>query len=183
MELSWKFLENGSLYVEDPIYKMPYVLPPHIAGMFKTKEMERLQKIKQTDYSYLDYPGLEKDKRWRHSMGVAHLGYELFEKFSREVFEEYGIEMDSMEREIAECVLAAHDIGHLDNSHHSERLIKYSHELRTVDILLGDTEVGRYLRSKYPEDKVEEVVSMIAKINNGEEMENSKLSPLMQLYS
>lgn len=183
MELTWKFLENGSLYVEDPIYKTPYVLPPHIAGMFKTKEMERLQKIKQTDYSYLDYPSLEKDKRWRYSMGVAHLGYELFEKFSREVFEEYGIEMDSMEREIAECVLAAHDIGHLDNSHHSERLIKYSHELRTVDILLGDTEVGRYLRSKYPEDKVEEVVSIIAKINNGEVIENSKLSPLMQLYS
>lgn len=77
-------------------------MPPHIAGMFKTKETERLQKIKQTDYSYIDYPGLENDKRWRHSMGVAHLGYELFEKFSREVFEEYGIEMDSMEREIAE---------------------------------------------------------------------------------
>jgi len=183
MELSWKFLENGSLYVEDPVYKTPYVLPPHIAGMFKTKEMERLQKIKQTDYSYIEYPGLEKDKRWRHSMGVAHLGYELFEKFSRGVFAEYGIEIDSMEREIAECVLAAHDIGHLDNSHHSERLIKYSHELRTVDILLGDTEVGRYLRSKYPEDKVEEVVLMIAKINNKEVIEKSKLSPLMQLYS
>lgn len=120
--------------MEDPVHKTPYVLPPHIVGMFKTKEMERLQRIKQTDYSYIEYPELENNKRWRHSMGVAHLGYELFEKFSKGVFAKYGIEIDSMEREIAECVLVAHDIGHLDNSHHSERLIKYSHELRTVDI-------------------------------------------------
>lgn len=183
MELSWKFLEDGTLYVEDPVYKKPYVLPAHIAGMFETKEMKRLQKIKQTDYSWIDWPGLENDKRWRHSMGVAHLGYELFEKFSKGIFAEYGIEIDNMEREIAECVLAAHDIGHLDNSHHSEKLIQYSHELRTVDILLGDTEVGRYLRSRYPQAKIEEVVSIIAKINNDEEIDSSTLSPLMQLYS
>lgn len=183
MELTWKFLEDGSLYVEDPIYKKPYVLPPHIAGMFRTKEMQRLQKIKQTDYSWLDWPGLENNRRWRHSMGVAHLGHELFEKFQKEVFLQYGIEMDQMEREIAECVLSAHDIGHLDNSHHSEKLIQYSHEARTVDILLGDTEVGEYLRSKYPQDKIEQVVSIISKINNDEEIDNTQLSPLMQLYS
>lgn len=183
MELTWKFLEDGSLYVEDPIYKKPYILPPHIAGMFKTKEMQRLQKIKQTDYSWLDWPGLENNRRWRHSMGVAHLGHELFERFQKEIFSQYGIEMDQMEREIAECVLSAHDIGHLDNSHHSEKLIQYSHEARTVDILLGDTEVGRYLRSKYPQDKIEQVVSIISKINNDEEIDNTQLSPLMQLYS
>lgn len=183
MELKWKFLEDGSLYVEDPVYKKPYILPPHIAGMFQTKEMKRLQKIKQTDYSWIEWPEMKDNKRWRHSMGVAHLGHELFERFSKEIFAEYEIELDEMEQEIAECVLAAHDIGHLDNSHHSEDLIPYSHEARTVDILLGDTQVGRYLRSKYPIDKIEQVVSIISKINNDEPIDNSTLSPLMQMYS
>lgn len=81
-------------------------------------------------------------------------------------------------------VFASHDVGHTDNSHQSEEILKYSHEQRTIDILLGDSELGRLLCSKYPKEKVERIVQIITNIDiNQGDVPKEKLSPFLQLYA
>ncbi len=170
---------DGRIHVKDPIYKRPYVLPEYMTSFFETKEMQRMKDIKQNGYSYIDIPSLKENKRWGHSIGVAH-SYDLLSKKLISLLEAHGIDVDLEEVELAGLVTAGHDIGHIYNSHHSEDVIKYSHERRTSDILLGDkgdTEASQYLRKNYNKDKIARVVSVIVDEDN-----DQKLSPFLQLW-
>lgn len=57
--------------------------------------------------------------------------------------------------------------------------MKYSHEQRTIDILLGDTELGRLVYSQFEKQKVEQIVRIII---HQEDIPKEKLSPFLQIY-
>lgn len=182
METQYKIVD-GKMVVHDPVYEEPYILPEYMTEVFQTKEMKRLNDIKQTGYSYIDLPGLKDHNRYGHSIGVAYLMHQFMQRIVP-ILENSGIAVDYEEVEIAEIVMAAHDIGHTYNSHQSEKTLKYSHESRTVDILLGNTEIGNFLRNKYPKDKLERVIHIITEIDINQELENTEeLSPILQLYA
>lgn len=183
MVVEWKFLDDGTMSVKTPAVDGEQILPKYIADVFKTKEIIRTQDITQNGYSSVDMPSLDENTRWGHLIMVVQLMRPFLQKV-KNILEENNIEVDEEEMEIAEIVFASHDVGHTDNSHQSEGILKYSHEQRTIDILLGNTELGRLICSKYPREKVERVVQIITNIDiNQGNIPKEKLSPFLQLYA
>ena len=81
----------------------------------------------------------------------------LFAQKVKSILEENGIEVDEEEVRIAEMILTGHDVGHTDNSHQSEGIFKYYHKKRTIDIWLGNTELGKLIGSQFPREKCESI--------------------------
>lgn len=183
MKVEWKFLENGTMEVKTPVWKETQILPEYIAQVFKTKEIMRTQEITQNGYSSIDIPELDKNTRWGHQIMVVQLEVPFIRKVQR-ILEENDTKVDADEVKIAEMVFASHDVGHTDNSHQSESILKYSHEQRTIDVLLGDTELGRLMCKQFPREKVEKIVQIITKIDLQQgNMPKEKLSPFLQIYA
>lgn len=178
MVIEWNFLDNGTMSVKTPALDSESILPKYIADVFKTKEIIRTQDITQTGYAAIDIPSLDENKRWGHLIMSAQLMHIFLEKV-KDIFEKNSIDVDYEELEIAEIVFACHDVGHTDNSHQSEHILKYPHEQRTMDIILGDTELGNLVCSQYSRQKVEKIVNLLTK--NDVSQEN--LSPLLQVFS
>lgn len=183
MNVEWKFLDNGKMIVKTPIWEERQILPEYIARIFQTKEMMRTQQITQNGYSSIDMPDLDKNTRWGHQIMVVQLIIPFAKRVKR-ILEENDIEVDEEEVEIAESIFAGHDTGHTDNSHQSEAILKYSHEQRTIDIFLGDTELGRLMAKQFDREKVEKVVQIITKIDIQQgDVPREKLSPFLQIYA
>lgn len=183
MVVEWKFLDDGTMSVKTPALESETILPKYIADVFKTKEIIRTQDITQNGYSVIDMPSLRDNVRWGHLIMVVQLMHPFLQKVTG-ILEENDISVDQEELEIAEIVFAGHDVGHTDNSHQSEEILNYSHEQRTIDVFLGDGELGELLRSKYPKNKVEKVVQIITNIDIHQgDVPMEKLSPFLQLYA
>lgn len=183
MVVEWKFLDDGTMSVKTPALEGETILPKHIADVFKTKEIIRTQDIAQNGYSVIDIPSLKENNRWGHHIMVVQLMH-LFLYKVKDILEENDISVDQEELEIAEIIFAGHDVGHTDNSHQSESILNYSHEQRTIDVFLGDSELGKLVCSKYPRDKVERVVQIITNIDiNQGDVSIEKLSPFLQIYA
>ncbi len=183
VKVEWKFLDDGTMEVKTPVWEESQRLPKYIAEVFQTKEIIRTQEITQNGYSSIDIPELDQNTRWGHHIMVIQLMIPFAQKVKR-ILEENDIEVDEEEIKIAEMVFASHDVGHTDNSHQSEEILKYSHEQRTIDILLGDTELGRLMRSQFPRDKVAKTVQILTKIDIEQgDVSREKLSPFLQIYA
>lgn len=183
MEITWEFLKDGTMRVKTPVWDEEDILPPYIADVFKTKEIIRTQDITQNGYSSITIPNLDKNNRWGHQIMVVQLLIPFF-KVIKDRLEENLISVDEDEVKIASAVFATHDSGHTDNSHQSEQILKYSHEQRTIDILLGNTELGRLLTNNFPREKLERVVQIITNIDLRQgDVPKEELSPLLQLYT
>lgn len=183
MEIKWEFLNDGSMKVKTPVWDEEDILPPYIANIFKSREMVRTQDITQNGYSSITIPNLDKNTRWGHQIMVVQLVLP-FLKVIKDRLEENYIDVDEEEQQIASAIFATHDTGHTDNSHQSEQILNYSHEQRTIDILLGNTELGRLLKSKFPREKLERVVQIITNIDIKQgNVPKEELSPLLQLYA
>lgn len=181
--VEWKFLENGCMEVKTPVWEEKQIFPEYIARVFQTKEMMRTQEISQNGYSSIDMPDLEQNARWGHQIMVEQLIIPFSQRVKR-ILEENDNEVDEEEVKIAEVVFAIHDTGHTDNSHQSESILKYSHEQRTIDILLGDTELGKLICSQFGREKVERIVQIITKIDIQQgDVPREKLSPFLQIYA
>ena len=172
MSFKYKLKDDGkTMEVQDPIYGKIEIQPPY-SEIVLTKEMQRLNDITQNGFSVYDYPGLENNERLSHSVGAFYLMSQMIEHLEKEL-QRYDIFISKDDKDMALCSMLLHDIGHGPFSHTCERITKYSHEKRTTDILLGDTEVNKLLKSTFGTKKLKKIASYIAEIDDKEE-ENRK---------
>lgn len=169
--------EDKSLTVEDPIYGKIIVSYP-FSEIVLTKEMQRLSGISQNGFSQLEFKGLEQNDRLGHSVGAFYV-MSMFLKRLEEILKNYNIELNKDDKDIALCSMLLHDIGHGPFSHSLELVTNYSHEKRTTDILLGDTEVNQVITKLFGKQKVKKIASFIAEINDKDELGKDSFTKLL----
>ena len=167
-------LKNGgkTMEVDDPIYGKIEINSP-FTEIILTKEMQRLNGISQNGFSAYEYPGLKNNERLSHSVGAFYVMSQIVEHLENEL-ERYDIHISKDDKDMALCSMLLHDIGHGPFSHTFEKITNYSHEKRTTDILLGDTEVNKLLTSIYGKTKVKRIASYIAEIAEYEDEEKNE---------
>lgn len=154
---------GSGYFVSDPIYSQFKIDKP-FSDILETKEFQRLKDITQTGFSFYDFPYLQYEDRFGHSLGAFYIMERILEKLSK-LLEGTGISISKDERDIALAAILLHDIGHGPFSHSFEIISNYSHEKRTTDILLGDTEVNAVLVRNFGEAKTRKIASFIAEID------------------
>ncbi len=141
---------------KDPIHKYVHVKDQLIWDLIKTKEFQRLRRIKQLGTLYLAFHTAE-HSRFGHSLGV----YEIVRRMIDESF--VGREAwDNKDRPLALCAALLHDLGHGPFSHSFEKIFNTDHEAFTQEIITGNTEVNEVL-SKVSETFPQEVADVINK--------------------
>lgn len=139
---------------KDPVHRYVHVRDQVIWDLVKTREFQRLRRIKQLGTTYLVFHGAE-HSRFNHSLGV----YEIVRRIIDDVFQSRP-EWDEGERLLVLCAALLHDLGHGPFSHAFENVFETDHEYFTRQILLGNTEVNAVLRrvtADFPE-KVAQVI-------------------------
>jgi uncharacterized protein len=129
-------------------------------GLLETPEFQRLRRIRQLGFSELVFPGAT-HSRFAHSIGVFHTARQL----ARHIGAKF-VSADDKRAETAMAAALVHDLGHGPFSHAFEtaakKLVKkVRHEEWTIDIIRGDTNVGRVLEKFRPgfKDEVAEVIA------------------------
>ena len=141
---------------KDPIHKYVHVKDQLIWDLIKTKEFQRLRRIKQLGTLYLAFHTAE-HSRFGHSLGV----YEIVRRMIDESF--VGREAwNNKDRPIALCAALLHDLGHGPFSHSFEKIFNTDHEAFTQEIITGNTEVNEVL-SRVSETFPQEVADVINK--------------------
>lgn len=169
--------KNDSLIVDDPIYEK-IIVPYPFSEIVLTKEMQRLSGISQNGFSQLEFKGLENNDRLSHSVGAFYV-MSLFLKRLEEILQNFNIKLSKDDKDIALCSMLLHDIGHGPFSHSLELVTNYSHEKRTTDILLGDTEVNKVITNFFGNKKVKKIASFIAEINDSQELGKDSFTKLL----
>lgn len=177
MSFVYKKGENNSLIVNDPIYGR-IIVPYPFSIIVLTKEMQRLSDISQNGFSQLEFKDLENNDRLSHSVGAFYV-MSLFLKRIEEILNNYKIKLSQDDKDIALCSMLLHDIGHGPFSHSLELVTNYSHEKRTTDILLGDTEINKVITSFFGEKKVKKIASFISEINDNEDLGKDSFTKLL----
>ena len=177
MAFVYKKGNDNSLVVDDQIYGK-IVVPYPFSKIVLTKEMQRLSGISQNGFSQLEFSGLEKNDRLSHSIGAFYV-MSLFLKRLEEILKCFNIELSKDDKDIALCSMLLHDIGHGPFSHALELVTNYSHEKRTTDILLGDTEINRVITDFFGKHKVKKIASFIAEINDDQELGKDSFTKLL----
>ena len=171
-------IDNDKIITQDVIHGQ-IVIPYPFSKIVLCKEMKRLENISQNGFSQYEYESLENSDRLSHSVGAFHVMNLIIEKLES-LLKQYDIEICKDEKDIALCSMLLHDIGHGPFSHSLEEVTNYSHEKRTTDILLGDTEVNKILTELYGTVKVKQIANFIAKINDQEEIEKDSFTKLFK---
>lgn len=141
---------------KDPIHKYVHVKDQLIWDLIKTKEFQRLRRIKQLGTLYLAFHTSE-HSRFGHSLGV----YEIVRRMIDESF--VGREAwNNKDRPLALCAALLHDLGHGPFSHSFEKIFNTDHEAFTQEIITGNTEVNEVL-SRVSETFPQEVADVINK--------------------
>ncbi|EJD5655672.1 HD domain-containing protein [Staphylococcus pseudintermedius] len=140
---------------KDPIHRYIHVQDQLIWDLIKTKEFQRLRRIKQLGTLNLAFHTAE-HSRFGHSLGV----YEIVRRMIDETFKGRP-EWDNADRPLAMCAALLHDLGHGPFSHSFEKIFNTDHEAYTQAIIMGDTEVNVVLRrvSETFPDEVAEVIN------------------------
>lgn len=141
---------------KDPVHRYIHVRDQVIWDLVKTREFQRLRRIKQLGTTYLVFHGAE-HSRFNHSLGV----YEIVRRIVDDVFKGRK-EWDESERLLVLCAALLHDLGHGPFSHAFENVFETDHEYFTRQILLGETEVNAVLR-RVADDFPEKVAQVIEK--------------------
>ena len=140
---------------KDPVHRYVHVRDQVIWDLIRSKEFQRLRRIKQLGTTYLVFHGAE-HSRFNHSLGV----YEIVRRIIDDVFDGRP-EWDNSERLVALCAALLHDVGHGPFSHAFESVFGTDHEEYTRLALLGNTEINAILRrvdKDFP-DRVAQVIS------------------------
>ena len=169
--------KNNSLIVADPIYGK-IIVPYPFSEIILTKEMQRLSGISQNGFSQLEFKELENNDRLSHSVGAFYV-MSLFLKRLEDILQNFNIKLSEDDKDIALCSMLLHDIGHGPFSHSLELVTNYSHEKRTTDILLGNTEVNNVITNFFGKQKVKKIASFIAEINNSQELGKDSFTKLL----
>lgn len=177
MAFIYNLNKDNSLTVQDKIYGK-ITVPYPFSKIVLTKEMQRLADISQNGFSQLEFKSLEQNDRLSHSIGAFHV-MSLFLKRLEEILNNYNIKLREEDKDIALCSMLLHDIGHGPFSHSLELVTDYSHEKRTTDILLGDTEVNKEITKYFGEQKVKKIAGFIAEINDKEDLGKDSFTKLL----
>lgn len=153
-DYSRKQLQEEKVF-KDPVHRYVHVRDQVIWDLVKTKEFQRLRRIKQLGTLYLAFHSAE-HSRFNHSLGVYEIVRRMIENF-----EEYP-EWDSNDRLLALSAALLHDLGHGPFSHTFEDIFHTDHEEYTKKIILEDTEVNEVL-SRVSPDFPREVAEVINK--------------------
>ncbi|TDM00840.1 HD domain-containing protein [Macrococcus carouselicus] len=129
---------------KDPVHRYIHVRDQLIWDLIKTKEFQRLRRIKQLGTLYLSFPSAE-HSRFTHSLGV----YEIVRRMIDEIFHNRSAWHDE-DRPLALCAALLHDLGHGPFSHCFEKIFHTDHEAYTRAIITGDTEVNAVLSRVHP---------------------------------
>ncbi|MCG3401920.1 HD domain-containing protein [Staphylococcus massiliensis] len=141
---------------KDPIHRYVHVNDQLIWDLLKTKEFQRLRRIKQLGTLYLSFHTAE-HSRFGHSLGV----YEIVRRMIDESFVGHDT-WDNRDRPLALCAALLHDLGHGPFSHCFEKIFNTDHEIFTQEIITGDTEINAVL-SRVSESFPKEVAEVINK--------------------
>lgn len=141
---------------KDPVHRYVHVRDQIIWDLIKTKEFQRLRRIKQLGTLYLAFHSAE-HSRFNHSLGV----YEIVRRMIDEIFIGRPAWNDE-DRPLALCAALLHDLGHGPFSHCFEKIFDTDHEAYTQKIILGPTEVNEVL-SRVHSDFPKEVADVINK--------------------
>lgn len=127
----------------------------------KSKDFSRLKDIVQTALNCIQYPELEQETRYEHSIGVYHLMCRTLNNLERKL-SAYGLHISKEERELAKLAALLHDVGHGVNSHLLEEITGVSHEQRGIDIIQDPTtEIHQIIRRHYGEDFVKKLTEFM----------------------
>lgn len=182
MAFNYKVAKNEKdIIVCDPIYGEITVEYP-FSKIIQAKEMQRLKEITQTGFSKIDYPNMANNERLSHSVGAYYIMKRMIKHLEQKV-NQYGIKIEEEDKSIALSAIILHDIGHGPFSHSCEGVTQYSHEKRTRDILLGNTEINQVLEEQFGKKTVKKIASFIAKINDEEITQNSFTNLFKSLVS
>lgn len=124
---------------KDPIHRYIHVKDQLIWDLVKTREFQRLRRIKQLGTLYLSFHTAE-HSRFGHSLGV----YEIVRRMIDETFEGRDA-WNNEDRPLALCAALLHDLGHGPFSHSFEKIFNTDHEAFTQEIITGNTEVNEVL--------------------------------------
>lgn len=138
---------------KDPVHSYAHVTDQVIWDLIKTREFQRLRRIRQLGTLYMAFHSAE-HSRFNHSLGV----YEIVRIMIRN-FRKYDV-WDDDDRVLALSAALLHDLGHGPFSHSFEKIFNTDHEDYTRKIILGDTEVNKVLR-RVSDTFPEEVASVI----------------------
>lgn len=129
------------MIIRDSIHKDIVINEQIIEDLIRTREFQRLRRIKQLGLSNLIYPSAEHN-RYTHSIGVYHLG----RTFSKILEDKMGIKFDAKEKKCFHIACLLHDLGHGPFSHAAENFFNYDHEEYTLRILkCPETEINKIL--------------------------------------
>ena len=130
-------------YIYDPIHELIEFADNDcdrlLLALIETREFQRLRRVRQLGMTSLVFPGAN-HSRFSHALGVLA----LTRKFLRQV-RNLGRAVQCDHRAIVLSAALLHDIGHGPFSHVFEKISGESHEKRTAEIILGDTEVNSVL--------------------------------------
>lgn len=124
---------------KDPVHRYIHVRDQVIWDLIKTKEFQRLRRIRQLGTLYLAFHSAE-HSRFNHSLGVYEIVRRMVVNFRE--FEEW----DNEDRLLVLCAALLHDLGHGPFSHCFETIFNTDHEEFTRKIILGNTEVNAVLK-------------------------------------
>lgn len=129
------------LNLRDPLWQ-DIMLSEPLMDVLKTKEVQKLNRIKQLGPTHLIYPGAV-HTRFCHSLGVYHLSRKIvISLLSREnptFLTKQGID-DFL------CAALLHDIGHFPFAHSLKELPLIDHERLATFIILKDSELNVILK-------------------------------------
>jgi HD superfamily phosphohydrolase len=115
-----------------------------IIALVDSPEFQRLRRIRQLGLALYTYQGAE-HSRFTHSLGVMHLMTRALRRLRRD------FEISEEAWCVGRCAALLHDVGHGPFSHVIEKVLGYTHERRTLDILLDPrTHIHRALQAHDP---------------------------------
>lgn len=145
---------NEIKVLKDPIWGYIHIEYKIIWDLIKTKEFQRLKRVKQLGGAFAVYHTAE-HSRFGHSLGV----YEVCVKMINNI---PGLKDTLNEHEIILVYIAGllHDLGHCPYSHAHETIFDTNHEVYSINIITKDSSINDVLNS-YDINLAKEVASII----------------------
>lgn len=136
-------------YIKDSVHPGIFISDTLILDLLKTKELIRLQRIRQLGFMDFHFPGAT-HTRYSHSLGVYYLIEKVVSSLNQNIT---NITKTSM---LAAGII--HDIGHGPLSHNFEEITNIDHETITINLLNDEsTDVYKVFKKFHPNIKKETI--------------------------